>query len=101
MYMISGVIVPGMSIAGLGIPAGTTILGPFSQYGTGRGYTGTYTISLATTLPYNSAITPPSGFAGSVISGTSSPASYPQGPNGIVGPVPGFNCVNILDVRNY
>jgi uncharacterized protein YjdB len=101
MYMISGVIVPGMSIAGLGIPAGATIVGPLSQYGTGRGYTGTYTLTLATTGPYNTAVTPPSGFAGSVLSGTSSPASYPQGPNGIVGPVPGFNCVNILDVRNY
>jgi len=101
MYVISGTIVPGMSIAGLGIPAGATIVGPLSQYGTGRGYTGTYTLTLATTGPYNTAITPPSGFAGSVLSGTSSPASYPQGPNGIVGPVPGFNCVNILDVRNY
>ena len=100
-YMISGRIVPGMTITGLGIPAGATIIGPLNQYGTGTGYTGTYTLSHATTLNYNTAVNNPSGQAGSILSGTASQSSYPQGPDGIVGPVPGFNCVNIMDIRNY
>jgi hypothetical protein len=101
VYMISGTIFPGMVISGIGIPTGAMIVGPLSTNGTGTGGTGLYTISMVTTAVFNNTIVPPSGLAGSVLSGTSSPASYPQGPGQLTGPIPGFNCINITDVRNY
>ena len=101
VYMISGTIFPGMVVAGIGIPTGAMIVGPLNTNGTGTGGTGIYTISMVTTGVFNNTIVPPSGLAGSVLSGTSSPASYPQGPGQVTGPIPGFNCINITDVRNY
>lgn len=103
VYVISGQILPGMSLSGVGIPAGTYIVGPLSQQGTGAGGLGQYTISAPTTTPNSSVIVNSGSFsgAGSVISATSFPQNYPQGPGGIVGPIPGFNCVNIMDIRNY
>jgi uncharacterized protein YjdB len=110
-YVTSGTVVPGMGIAGIGIPAGTVILGPLNQNGTGTGGVGTYTINnratssqgtfTTTSLPpvtsdYNKLAT-----VGSTINGNSSAMSTPSGPGGIVGPVPGFNCVNIQDLRDY
>ena len=49
-YITSGKLVPGMSLYGLGIPNGASIIGPLSQNGTGSGGIGSYTISLNTTL---------------------------------------------------
>jgi len=102
-YVISGQILPGMSISGIGLAAGTYIVGPLSQNGTGVGGIGQYVISVATTAA-SSAVTVTSGMynaPGSVVSATSFPQNYPQGPGGIVGPIPGFNCVNIMDIRDY
>ena len=102
-YIISGQILPGMSLSGIGLAAGTYIVGPLSQNGTGTGGLGQYVISMATTGA-SSAVTVTSGIysaAGSVVSATSFPQNYPQGPGGIVGPIPGFNCVNIMDIRDY
>ena len=100
-YVISGQILPGMSLSGIGIAAGTYIVGPLPQFGNGTGGIGTYTISLNTTGSSSSVVSQPSGFAGSILSATSFPQNYPQGPGGIVGPVPGFNCVDIMDIRDY
>ena len=103
VYVISGQILPGMALSGIGIAAGTYIVGPFSNTGTGVGGIGQYVISIPTTLA-NSSLTVTSGSynaAGSVISATSFPQNYPQGPGGIVGPIPGFNCANIMDIRDY
>ena len=102
-YIISGQILPGMSLSGIGLAAGTYIVGPLSQNGTGTGGLGQYIISLATT-GVSSAVTVTSGSysaAGTVVSATSFPQNYPQGPGGIVGPIPGFNCANIMDIRDY
>jgi len=102
-YIISGQILPGMSLSGIGFAAGTYIVGPLVQNGTGVGGLGQYVISLATTRAH-SATTVTSGTysaAGTVVSATSFPQNYPQGPGGIVGPIPGFNCVNIMDIRDY
>ena len=102
-YVISGQILPGMTISGIGLAAGTYIVGPLSQNGTGVGGLGQYVIIVATTGP-SSAVTVTTGSynaAGSVVSATSFPQNYPQGPGGIVGPIPGFNCVNIMDIRDY
>ena len=102
-YIISGQILPGMSLSGIGLAAGTYIVGPLSQNGTGLGGLGQYVISIATTSA-SSSVTVTSGThnaAGSVVSATSFPQNYPQGPGGIVGPIPGFNCVNIMDIRDY
>lgn len=107
-YVTSGNIVPGMAISGIGIPAGATILGPLNQNGTGTGGVGSYTINMLTVSAqgrngapdinndYNKLSTP-----GTTISGQATASSFPQGPGGIVGPVPGFNCVNIMDLRDY
>ena len=102
-YVISGQILPGMSLSGIGIAAGTYIVGPLSQQGTGQGGIGSYTISIVTTRVNDTSIVNSGSFsgAGSVISATSFPQNYPQGPAGIVGPIPGFNCVNIMDIRDY
>ena len=106
-YMTSGIIVPGMSISGIGIAAGTVIVGPLNQNGTGRGDVGSYTISLVTVSAQGTAVPPAEAeykllaTAGSTLSGQASNQSTPQGPGGIVGPVPGFNCVNIQELRDY
>lgn len=100
-YVVSGQILPGMSLSGIGIAAGTYIVGPLSQQGTGVGGIGQYVINLVTTSVSSSVVSQPSGIAGSIISATSFPQNYPQGPGGIVGPIPGFNCVNIMDIRDY
>ena len=102
-YIINGQVLPGMSLSGIGLADGTYIVGPLIQNGTGVGGLGQYIISVATTGP-SSAVTVTSGSynaAGSVVSATSFPQNYPQGPGGIVGPIPGFNCVNIMDIRDY
>jgi uncharacterized protein YjdB len=102
-HIINGQILPGMSLSGIGLAAGTYIVGPLSQNGTGTGGLGQYVISLTTTSN-SSAVTISSGTynaAGSIVSATSFPQNYPQGPGGIVGPIPGFNCVNITDIRDY
>lgn len=91
-YLTLGQIVPDMIITGIGVPSGTTITGPFNQGGTGRGGTGSYVISNNTT----SASTAP----GNSFTGTASPLA-PSGPGGVIGPVLGFNCVNINDIRRY
>ena len=106
-YMTSGIIVPGMSISGIGIAAGSVIVGPLNQYGTGQGGVGSYTLSLLTVSTQGTTVPPqPSennllSTAGSTLSGQASNQSTPQGPGGIVGPVPGFNCVNIQELRDY
>ena len=106
-YMTSGIIVPGMSISGIGIAAGSVIVGPLNQYGTGQGGVGSYTLSLLTVSTQGTAVPPASSennllsTAGSTLSGQASNQSTPQGPGGIVGPVPGFNCVNIQELRDY
>ena len=126
-YLTSGTIIPGMSVSGIGIPTGATIVGPLNQNGTGRGGLGTYTLSLRTlsgqgvldssgnvsitggpgSAPNALPVVAPSGSygllatAGSTLSGQSTQLSTPQGPGGIVGPIPGFNCVNIQDLRDY
>jgi len=102
-YVISGQILPGMALSGIGIAAGTYIVGPLNQQGYPNGGVGQYTTSLVTTTA-SSSVTVTSGTynsAGSVISATSFPQNYPQGPGGIVGPIPGFNCANIMDIRDY
>jgi len=121
-YVTSGVIVPGMSVSGLGIPAGAVIVGPLNQNGTGTGGLGSYTISLLTvsaqglggaptgnpgSAPNVFPVVPASGqygnvdTAGTLVTGQAVNQSTPQGPGGVVGPVPGFNCVNIQDLRDY
>ena len=121
-YITNGVIVPGMSLTGIGIPTGATIVGPLNQNGGGTGGLGTYTISMLTVSPQGVGGAP-SGVpgsgpnvlpvvaasdqygqlstAGSTISGQSVQLPGPQGPGGVVGPMPGFNCVNIQDLRDY
>ena len=93
-YITSGVIVPGMVVSGLGLLEGTRITGPFNQGGpqTGNGGIGSYVMSVvANTSPGSSTYT-----------GTPTTGNLlPNGPGGIVGPVPGFNCVNIQDLRKY
>jgi hypothetical protein len=59
-YVISGQILPGMTISGIGLAAGTYIVGPLSQNGTGVGGLGQYVISVATTGA-SSAVTVTSG----------------------------------------
>ena len=79
-YIISGQILPGMSLSGIGLVAGTYIVGPLSQNGTGVGGLGQYVISVATSSA-SSAVTVTSGTysaAGSVVSATSFPKNYPQ-----------------------
>jgi uncharacterized protein YjdB len=102
-YIISGQILPGMSLSGIGIASGTYIVGPLSQQGTGTGGLGQYVINIATVGAFNSAVVTSGSYsaAGSVVSATSFPQNYPQGPGGIVGPIPGFNCVNIMELRDY
>uniref|UniRef100_A0A6C0DMJ9 BIG2 domain-containing protein n=1 Tax=viral metagenome TaxID=1070528 RepID=A0A6C0DMJ9_9ZZZZ len=113
-YVTNGVIVPGMSITGIGIPAGAVILGPLNQNGTGTGGLGSYTISMLTTgasvnfaVPTGTLVAPFTGSygllatAGNTLNGQATQQSTPQGPGGVVGPVPGFNCVNIQDLRDY
>ena len=92
-YVISGQILPGMSLSGIGIAAGTYIVGPLSQQGTGQGGIGSYTISIVTTRVNDSSTVNSGSFsgAGSVISATSFPQNYPQVPGGIVGPIHGIN----------
>jgi uncharacterized protein YjdB len=107
-YVTAGQIVPGMSLYGLGIPNGTIIVGPLNINGTGTGGVGSYTISLNTTLTsagWNGSASAIAGYNNSVtlgnsITGTSATLA-PTGPGGVVGPVPGYNCVNIMDIRNY
>jgi uncharacterized protein YjdB len=101
VYVISGQILPGMTISGIGISTGTYIVGPSSQLGNGTGGVGEYIINSPTTGVHSPIISQPSGLAGSIVSATSFPQNNPQGPGGIVGPVPGFNCVNIMDIRDY
>jgi len=102
-YVISGQIVPGMTLSGIGMAAGTYIVGPQSNSGTGSPGIGNYIISVPTSQASNSANVASGTYnaPGSVITASSFPQSYPQGPGGIVGPIPGFNCVNIMDVRDY
>ena len=126
-YITSGVIIPGMSLSGISIPIGATIVGPLNQNGTGTGGLGSYTISMVTlssqgavdssgnvnltglpgSAPNVLPVVLPSGqygllsTAGTTISGQSTQLSSPQGPGGVVGPIPGFNCVNIQDLRDY
>ncbi len=121
-YVTNGVIIPGMSITGIGIPIGATITGPLNQNGTGTGGLGSYTLNIPTvssqgvggaptgvagSSPNELPVVAPSGqygllsTAGSTISGQSTQLSSPQGPGGVVGPIPGFNCVNIQDLRDY
>lgn len=100
VHIRSGQILPGMSVSGLGIPAGSVIVGPLNQNGTGTGGLGTYTISKITTSS-SGANSLPSEATGSVVTGQAVNQSAPQGPGGVVGPVPGFNCVNIQDLRDY
>lgn len=107
-YVTSGTVVPGMAISGMGIPAGAVILGPLNQNGTGTGGVGSYTMSMLATSDQGVPVLPPSSSeynqlstAGSIIVGQSTQQTTPQGPGGIVGPVPGFNCVNIQDLRDY
>lgn len=112
-YVTSGTIVPGMALSGIGIAPGTVIVGPLNQGGNGTGSLGSYTINLVTlssqgvggaptgtasppTVQYGNINTP-----GTTIVGQSTSLSTPQGPGGVVGPVPGFNCVNIQDLRDY
>ena len=90
-YVTSGTVVPGMFLTGIGLARGATVLGPLNQNGTGTGGIGTYTLSLVAL----------SSQVGVTVSGQTLNASVPQGPGGIVGPVPGFNCVNIQDLRDY
>jgi uncharacterized protein YjdB len=106
-YVTSGTVVPGMAISGIGIPAGAVILGPLNQYGTGTGGVGSYTMSMVATSTQGVSVPPSAGqynllaTDGSIIVGQSTQQTTPQGPGGIVGPVPGFNCVNIQDLRDY
>jgi len=112
-YVTSGTIVPGMSLTGIGLTAGTVILGPLNQYGTGVGGLGSYTISMLTVSSQGVGGAPSGTFspatgqygllstAGSTINAQTTQMSTPQGPGGVVGPVPGFNCVNIQDLRDY
>ena len=126
-YVTSGTIVPGMSISGIGIPTGATIVGPLNQNGTGTGGLGSYTLSMLTLSTQGSVdssgnltltgvpgsapnalpvVAPSGGYGllstvGSTLTGQSTQLSTPQGPGGIVGPIPGFNCVNIQDLRDY
>ena len=127
-YVTSGTIIPGMVISGMGIPNGASIVGPLNQNGTGTGGLGSYTINMVTTSsqgtfavgsplgipsgtpgssPNILPVVPPSGqynllsTPGSVISGQSTMLSSPMGPGGVAGPIPGFNCVNIQDLRDY
>ena len=90
-YVTSGTVVPGMFISGIGIAPGSSILGPLNQNGTGTGGIGSYTLNLLTL----------SLQAGVTLSGQATPSTIPTGPGGVVGPVPGFNCVNIQDLRDY
>ena len=101
VYMRSGRIVPGMALSGIGIPAGTVIVGPLDQNGSGDGRLGTYTISKMTTAPSNSSKVVQSEEVGTVVSGTATPSTSPTGPDNVVGSVPGFNSVNIMDLRDY
>jgi len=91
-YLTLGQIVPGMTITGVGVPSGTTVTGPFNQGGTGRGGIGSYVISANTTA---ASVSPGNSFTGTATN------LAPTGPGGVVGPVTGFNCVNITDIRNY
>jgi len=121
-YVTNGTIVPGMSLSGIGIPTGAVILGPLNQNGTGTGGLGSYTMSMVTvssqglggapsgvpgSAPNALPAVAPSGqygllsTAGSTISGQSVQLPGPQGPGGVLGPIPGFNCVNIQDLRDY
>ena len=113
-YVTNGTVVPGMALTGIGIPAGAVIVGPLNQNGTGTGGLGSYTISLLTTaasfnfaVPTGTIVPPFTGTygqlatAGNTLNGQATSQSTPQGPGGVVGPVPGFNCVNIQDLRDY
>lgn len=91
-YLTLGQISPGMTVTGSGIPAGTTITGPLNQGGTGRGGVGSYIISANTT---STSIAPGNSYTGTAT------LLAPTGPGGVIGPVVGFNCVNISDIRNY
>jgi uncharacterized protein YjdB len=93
-YVTSGVIIPGMTISGLGLLEGTRITGPFNQNGpqTGNGGIGSYVMSLVANQ----------NISGYTYTGTPATGNLlPNGPGGIVGPVPGFNCVNIQELRRY
>lgn len=93
-YVTSGVIIPGMTISGIGLLEGTRITGPFNQGGpqTGNGGIGSYVMSLVANQ----------NLSGYTYTGTPTTGNLlPNGPGGIVGPVPGFNCVNIQELRRY
>ena len=106
-YVTSGTVVPGMAVSGIGIPSGAVILGPLNQNGTGTGGVGSYTLSMLTTAAGGLAGAPASidynklATAGNTLTGQSTMQTTPSGPGGVVGPVPGFNCVNIQDLRDY
>lgn len=106
-YVTSGAIVSGMSISGIGIDSGSLIVGPLNQKGTGTGGVGSYTINKLTLTSQGVSVPPSAGqynllaTDGSTIIGQATQSPVPSGPGGIVGPVPGFNCVNIQDLRDY
>jgi hypothetical protein len=122
-YVTSGTIFPGMGISGAGLTTGTVIVGPLNQNGTGTGGLGSYTISTKTNpanaygnqgtflrtparVPLGTSNPPTQEYGnystgGCTVTGFSTNISTPTGPGGIVGPVPGFNCVNIQDLRDY
>ena len=104
-YVTSGAIVPGMALSGIGLAAGTVIVGPLNQGGTGRGSVGSYTINKVTVTDQGVGVPVANDYnksetAGTTVVGQPTPTSTPSGPGG-VGPVPGFNCVNIQDLRDY
>lgn len=95
-FMSSGFIIPGMIVTGPGIPANTVVLNQTQPTGpTGLTGAGTYNLSKAAIATYVSA----------TYTFTTTGPPIPNGPlNGglpINGPVPGYNCVNIMDIRNY
>ena len=94
--MSSGYIIPGMIVTGPGIPANTVVLNQISPTGpTGTRAAGTYTLSNAAIATYTSA----------TYTFITTGPPIPNGPVNanlpINGPVPGYNCVNIMDIRNY
>jgi uncharacterized protein YjdB len=106
-YVTSGTVVPGMAVSGIGLAPGSLIMGPLNQNGTGVGGVGSYTVNNLTLSSQGVSVPPSAGqynllsTAGTTVVGQATQSSVSSGPGGVVGPVPGFNCVNIQDLRDY
>ena len=96
-YVTRGKLVVGQVVSGPGIPTGTVILSqesPVNAPGQGSNVLGGVGL-------YRLSQNPTSTQANVSVVGSVAGSPSPNGPLPIVGPVPGYNCANMIDIRDY